>query len=53
MNSLKTSTKDMSTRFESPDFFRVFSDKRSWEPGWMADFRKDSWNRFISLPKAN
>ena len=41
----------MSTRFESPDFFQAFSDKRSWEPGWMADFRKDSWNRFISLPK--
>lgn len=51
MNSLKTSTKDMSSRFESPDFFQAFSDKRSWEPGWMADFRKDSWNRFISLPK--
>lgn len=51
MNSLKTSTDNMSTRFESPDFFQAFSDKRSWEPGWMADFRKDSWNRFISLPK--
>ena len=41
----------MKTPFGSPDFFQAFSDKRSWEPGWMADFRKDSWNRFAALPQ--
>ena len=34
------------------DFFNSFLEKRSWEPGWLADFRKDAWDKFIALPKA-
>jgi Fe-S cluster assembly protein SufD len=52
MNSLSLSQVNMTTHFKSLDFFRAFSEKRSWEPGWMADFRKDSWSRYIELPKS-
>jgi Fe-S cluster assembly protein SufD len=51
MNSPSPSQANMTTHFKSSDFFRAFSEKRSWEPGWMADFRKDSWKRYIELPK--
>ena len=51
MNPSSPSQSNMKTSFESSDFFQAFSEKRSWEPGWMADFRKDSWNRFAALPK--
>jgi Fe-S cluster assembly protein SufD len=52
MNSLSPSQVNMTTHFKSPDFFQTFSEKRSWEPGWMADFRKDSWSRYSELPKS-
>ena len=29
--------------FCSPSFFNEFADRRSWEPGWLADFRKEKW----------
>ena len=51
MNPTLPSNLNMKTPFGSPDLFQAFSDKRSWEPGWMADFRKDSWNRFAALPQ--
>ena len=41
----------MCPQFLTPEFFESFSAKRSWEPGWLADFRKDSWGKFLSLPK--
>jgi Fe-S cluster assembly protein SufD len=51
MNSPTPSKINISTHFKSPEFFQTFSEKRSWEPGWMADFRKDSWNRYTILPQ--
>ena len=51
MNTTLPSKLNMKTPFGSPDLFQAFSDRRSWEPGWMADFRKDSWNRFTALPQ--
>ncbi len=34
--------------FESKDLFTGFVDQRSWEPGWLADYRMDRWNAFSS-----
>ena len=32
--------------------FSMFSlKKRSWEPGWLVDFRKESWEKYLDLPK--
>ena len=30
--------------FEEKEFFANFVEKRSWEPGWLADYRIDRWN---------
>jgi len=38
-----------STMFNDPDFFRTFAERRSWEPGWLADFRKESWEKAQEL----
>ena len=51
MNSV-TPTINVNNSFASTDFFNSFLEKRSWEPGWLADFRKDAWDKFIALPKA-
>lgn len=32
-------------KLSSEEFFEQFSSKHSWEPGWLADSRKESWNR--------
>lgn len=50
MNSITTSSNTTDTSFYSPQFFSSFLEKRSWEPGWLADYRKDSWDKFLSLP---
>ena len=39
-NSLSTSIFDQSNTFSS------FVDDRSWEPGWLADFRMENWNLY-------
>jgi len=36
--------------FKSPETFKKFAESRSWEPGWLADFRKDCWDTFSALP---
>jgi Fe-S cluster assembly protein SufD len=38
-----------SNMFNDPDFFRTFAERRSWEPGWLADFRKESWEKAQEL----
>ena len=35
--------------FNSKEFFKRFLERRSWEPGWFGDFRKDKWENFIQL----
>ena len=35
--------------FDSKDFFQKFSDRRSWEPGWLADYRKEKWENFLNF----
>ena len=35
--------------FNSKEFFKRFLERRSWEPGWFGDFRKDMWENFIQL----
>ena len=37
--------------FKSPETFKKFAESRSWEPGWLADFRKDCWDTFTGLPE--
>ena len=37
--------------FKSPETFKKFAESRSWEPGWLADFRKDCWDSFSALPE--
>ena len=51
MLSTSSHSKPLCPQFLTPEFFESFSAKRSWEPGWLADFRKDSWGKFLSLPK--
>jgi Fe-S cluster assembly protein SufD len=34
--------------FADESLFRAFAEDRSWEPGWMADLRKESWKRYRS-----
>jgi len=51
MNSV-TPIINVNKSFASTDFFNLFLEKRSWEPGWLADFRKEAWDKFIALPKA-
>jgi hypothetical protein len=29
--------------FADESLFLAFAEERSWEPGWMADLRKESW----------
>jgi len=35
--------------FSSPSFFDEFAGERSWEPGWLADFRKENWVKAINV----
>ena len=35
--------------FDSKDFFQKFSDRRSWEPRWLADYRKEKWENFLNF----
>ena len=30
--------------------FKAFAEGRSWEPGWLADYRKECWDNFSKLP---
>ena len=46
------STTSKRSNFISPEFFESFLAKRSWEPGWLADFRKESWEKLKVLPAA-
>ena len=51
--SQKTLSPDLSMSsfsLESPKTFQNFAESRSWEPGWLADFRKDCWDSFSELP---
>ena len=34
-----------------PRTFHEFAESRSWEPGWLADYRQDCWEKFSSLPE--
>ena len=37
--------------FLNPTLFKQFSESRSWEPGWLADYRRDCWQKFSNLPQ--
>lgn len=37
--------------FMQLDSFNQFSESRSWEPGWLADYRRECWEMFSNLPK--
>ena len=39
-----------SSVLSSGSFFDEFAEKRSWEPGWLADFRRENWEKTKSLP---
>ena len=36
---------------KQPEFFHSFAESRSWEPGWLADYRKECWDKFSALPE--
>ena len=36
--------------FADKAFFQAFAEERSWEPGWMAELRREAWERYRSLP---
>ncbi len=36
--------------FADESLFKAFAEARSWEPGWMADLRKESWECYRTLP---
>lgn len=36
--------------FLKPTNFNQFSESRSWEPGWLADYRRECWEKFSDLP---
>jgi Fe-S cluster assembly protein SufD len=37
------------TLLSSPSFFEEFAGKRSWESGWLADFRKENWEKATNV----
>jgi len=49
-NTLSPDLSMHSSFLESPQSFQKFAESRSWEPGWLADFRKDCWDSFSELP---
>ena len=51
MNSIIPSDLKLNAQFTSPKFFNSFLNKRSFEPGWLVDLRKDAWNKFKKLPE--
>jgi len=51
MNSSTSTSSNLNAQFTSSDFFEFFSNKRSFEPGWLVDLRKEAWNNFNNLPK--
>lgn len=36
---------------KQPEAFRSFAESRSWEPGWLADYRKECWDNYSALPE--
>ena len=52
MVSSISSKPPLDAQFSSPIFLEKFLAKRSWEPGWLADFRKDSWEKLIAIPES-
>jgi len=49
-NTLSPDLSMHSFSLESSQCFQAFAESRSWEPGWLADFRKDCWDSFSELP---
>ena len=35
--------------FDSKDFFKKFLERRSWEPEWLVDYRKEKWENFLKF----
>jgi Fe-S cluster assembly protein SufD len=50
MNVSSTSTRSDSSLLSSSSFFDKFADKRSWEPDWLVDFRRENWEKSRHLP---
>ena len=41
--------KPSSLKILSQEHFENFSTKHSWEPGWLVDLRKESWEQLKSI----
>jgi len=50
MSSSTTKNPNLNAQFSSSNFFSDFLNKRSFEPGWLVDLRKDAWNKFQNMP---
>ncbi len=49
MNQLENGETNAPTNapaFGDEAVFRAFAEERSWEPGWLAEHRRDAWERF-------
>ena len=40
-----------SSVLSSGSFFNEFAEKRSWEPGWLVDFRRENWEKPKACPQ--
>jgi Fe-S cluster assembly protein SufD len=45
MSVTSATTGSDSSLLASASFFNEFADKRSWEPGWLVDFRRENWEK--------
>ena len=49
MNLSNATNEASNSLLSSPSFFEEFAGKRSWESGWLADFRKENWEKATNV----
>ena len=49
MNLSNATNEAKKSLLSSPSFFEEFAGKRSWESGWLADFRKENWEKATNV----
>ena len=41
--------KSSDSKLFTKEHFEIFSTQHSWEPGWLVDSRKESWEKFTLI----
>ena len=49
MNLSNATNEAKKSLLSSPSLFEEFAGKRSWESGWLADFRKENWEKATNV----